>query len=124
MNRLLLASAQQQLGMGRSGDRCCLVVMTASPLFDFPQQKEERERENGVNTNTNCRCFCVDQASFLSPCYFLFFCRRLWIQQTRCRRKVRESYHVVMKSRKQLEAQQRYKKEQEERQRIRNEELR
>ena len=45
MNRLLLASAQQQLGMGRSGDRCCLVVMTASPLFDFPQQKEERERE-------------------------------------------------------------------------------
>ena len=71
MNRLLLASAQQQLGMGRSGDRCCLVVMTASPLFDFPQQKEERE--NGVNTNTNCRCFCVDQASFLSPCYFLFF---------------------------------------------------
>ena len=89
------------------------------------RSKKKRERERMAWTRTQTAgVFVSTKPLFSLLVIFYFFCRRLWIQQTRCRRKVRESYHVVMKSRKQLEAQQRYKKEQEERQRIRNEELR
>ena len=72
MNRLLLASAQQQLGMGRSGDRCCLVVMTASPLFDFPQQKEEREREWREHEHKLPVFLCRPSLFSLSLLFFIF----------------------------------------------------